>query len=267
MRHKTAFGNMDMIRSLLCLLSALVFKDIAGAILVDCLQGFYSKSTDESRLLFLAAIDLLLFLGLDFITVYFTLFIVRKKYRIISAVLLLYATLAFLIYNLNFSNTVLLINSVVQLSLGMTGAILAIFLHISNAKQPEKKLESPEAVDLNALMEQQSQNLNKKKPSLPKLFLGLALISVPSTYAILIISSFIVAGISIWGLVLVMYLPRAPIVLLVVLGLGPLIAFLIAYKALWATFDSKPHSEPAIILKKWKSFKMNLRVNLFFSWN
>lgn len=259
-KDKTSrFGLLDIVRCMVAFFAAVLIDLVGSTILGGYIEEALKASGSEINILWLSLSNLVLYFGMDFVAIYLALFIVRKKYRVIGGVVLLYGLFFFMVVNISYSNLVLFLNSVVQLSASATGAILAILCHTTFGKKPQQTALQNIPQDLNQLLTIQRQNISKRPPTLSKVLLGLALLSVPSTYIALIISSFIVLGLSVWGLVLVLQLPRIPIVVLVALGVAPLIGIWISLKALWATFLPKPHFDSTVKLTdpgKYKLFRI-----------
>ncbi|MCK4459006.1 MAG: hypothetical protein KAU52_04700, partial [Methanosarcinales archaeon] len=172
------------------------------------------------------------------------LIVMTKRYKIIIAGILLYLLFALQLYDLYLSMTQFgeLVVSLVWLSISALGAIIAILIcvNFSSSGKEEKQLAKD-------TMGKEESFESKKRMSKPSLFLlTLSLPSVPTTYAVMVLSAFITLGLSIWLFLVVLELPMIPVIVLLAVGIAPLIGFGVAIRALWSMFISKPHFQPAV---------------------
>lgn len=173
------------------------------------------------------------------------LIVMTKRYRIIIAGILLYLlfTLELLYYlSLGITQSWEFVFSLIGLGVSALGAIIAILIcvNVSSSGKEEGQLAK------DAVGKEESSE-SKKRMSKPSLFLlTLSLLSVPTTYAVMILSAFITLGLSMWLLFIVLELPMVPLIVLLAVGIAPLIGFGVAIRALWSMFISKPHFQPAV---------------------
>jgi len=128
------------------------------------------------------------------------------------------------------------------MSISALGAIIAILICVNVLSSGE---EDGQLVK-NAISKEEGSESKKRMPK-PSLFLViLSLLSVPTTYAVMILSAFITLGLSMWLFLVVLELPMIPVIVLLAVGIAPLICFGVAIRALWSMFISKPHFQPAV---------------------
>jgi len=173
------------------------------------------------------------------------LIVMAKRYRIIIAGILLYLLFALeLVYYLSLGIPQFweFVCGLIGVSVNALGAIIAIFICVTvfSSGKEERQL-AKDAIDV----EEGSES--KKRMSKPSLFLlTLSLLSVPTTYAVMILSAFITLGLSMLLLLIVLELPMIPVIVLLAVGIAPLVGFGVAIRALWSMFISKPQFQPAI---------------------
>lgn len=177
----------------------------------------------------------------SFVSLFLSLLLVSRRYKVVAGTLIMFASLLFYLFTMvftSFESYVSFIVSVVGLSFVAIGTCSAILLWIVIPTGNKKLI----ATNLKPAQ-------NKKIPRTSKLLMFLALISVPATYITMIISSFITLGISLWVLGIVLQLPRIPVFILIAIGVAPLVSLWAAFRAIKAMFFSKPEFQAAIVLK------------------
>jgi len=191
-------------------------------------------------------LEVICFAGIPpFIAFLIGLIVMTKRYRIIIAGILLYLLFALeLVYYLSLGITQFweFAGGLIGVSISALGAIIAIFICVTvfSSGKEERQLAKD-------AMSKEESSESKKRMSKPSLFLlTLSLLSVPTTYAVMILSAFITLGLSMLLLLIVLELPMIPVIVLLAVGIAPLIGFGVAIRALWSMFISKPHFQPAV---------------------
>ena len=191
-------------------------------------------------------LEVICFAGIPpFIAFLIGLIVMTKRYRIIIAGILLYLLFALeLVYYLSLGITQFweFAGGLIGVSISALGAIIAILIcvNVSSSGKEERQLAKD-------AMSKEESSESKKRMSKPSLFLlTLSLLSVPTTYAVMILSAFITLGLSMLLLLIVLELPMIPLIVILAVGIAPLIGFGVAIRALKSMFISKPHFQPTV---------------------
>lgn len=122
------------------------------------------------------------------------------------------------------------IGSLIGLSFAAMGAYIAIAVtaNVGEAQYPKRKGE----VQYN----------------IPVFLTGMALVSIPIIYVVLVLSFFIALGVSAWLLLIVFQLPRVPVILIAAIGIAPLVTGWAAIKGLAILFKQPVPTIPAVAI-------------------
>lgn len=232
---KKALSFFDVVRFMISLLAFITIYLWIESFVLSKIQ------TDKITMGFLI-MRYLLVEGLgSFISLFLSLLLISRRYKVVAGTLIMFASLLFYLFIMvftSFETYISFIVSVVGLSFIAIGTCSAILLWMaipSGNKKPIAPNQQPAKT--------------KKMPKTSKLLMLLALISVPATYITMIISSFITLGISLWALGIVLQLPRIPVFILIAIGVAPLVSLWAAFRAIKAMFFSKPEFQTAVVLK------------------
>jgi Zn-dependent protease with chaperone function len=215
---------MRIVRAIIAVLVAigvyLLSRSATGSLLEDW--------TNETALILLGFI---VGVGLPFFLAFVVASLITpREYRFILVGVLLYALYAWQIIGF-FPLTPgfwPFVGSLIRLSFAALGAYLAIALtaNVGEAKYPKKTGEV--------------------KYSIPVFLTGMALVSIPIIYVVLVLSFFIALGVSAWLMLIVFQLPRVPVVLILAIGLAPLVTGWAAIKGLAILFKRPVPAIPAL---------------------
>lgn len=205
---------MRIIRTVVAFLAAVVVYLLsgyaAGRILGEGLDG-----TAAIFLTFTVGV------GIPYFLVFLaTSLIAPREFRFIVVGILLYALYAYQIIRFfplppGFWPFV---GSLIRLSFAALGAYIAIAAtaNVGEAKYPKKTGEVTYRI--------------------PVFLTGMALVSIPIIYVVLVLSFFIALGVSAWLLLIVSQLPRVPVVVIAAIGIAPLVTGWAAIKGLAILF-------------------------------
>jgi hypothetical protein len=162
------------------------------------------------------------------------------RYKTIAGTVMLMATTVWIIIELfpSVSHVLDLVVVLVLLSTGMSGALAAVLFWQRLKKRHLARSKS------NATTPQPMQ----KRPRTSSFLLGLSLASIPATYLTIIVSAFLVVGYSALLVLILLELPRFPVVLIIAAVLAPIVAGWAALRAVGAILRPRPAFQLACLL-------------------